>query len=59
MPRPGAACEVAGVGRVAFIAPDPSDDDGTEDPDGIEPERIVLANLLLLSGTPSRLSGRR
>jgi tRNA(Arg) A34 adenosine deaminase TadA len=44
-----AACEFTGVGRVAFIAPDPSDDD-TKDPDGIEPEWIVLANLLFLSG---------
>jgi tRNA(Arg) A34 adenosine deaminase TadA len=45
-----AACEFTGVGRVAFIAPDPSDDDDIKDPDGIEPEWIVLANLLFLSG---------
>jgi tRNA(Arg) A34 adenosine deaminase TadA len=45
-----AACEFTGVGRVAFIAPDPSDDDDIKDRDGIEPEWIVLANLLFLSG---------
>jgi len=30
-----AACEFTGVGRVRFIAPDPSDDDDHADPDGI------------------------
>ena len=45
-----AACEFTGVGSVNFIAPDPSDDDGYEDPDGIEPEWVVVANLLFLSG---------
>jgi tRNA(Arg) A34 adenosine deaminase TadA len=45
-----AACEFTGVGRVAFIAPDPSDDGDAADPDGIEPEWIVVANLLFLSG---------
>jgi tRNA(Arg) A34 adenosine deaminase TadA len=45
-----AACEFAGVGTVVFIAPDPSDDDGGEDPDGIAAEWIVVANLLFLSG---------
>jgi uncharacterized protein (DUF1810 family)/tRNA(Arg) A34 adenosine deaminase TadA len=45
-----AACEFTGVGHVVFIAPDPSDDDSGEDPDGIETEWIVVANLLFLSG---------
>ena len=45
-----AACEFTGVGAVVFIAPDPSDDDGGEDPDGIAAEWIVVANLLFLSG---------
>jgi uncharacterized protein (DUF1810 family)/tRNA(Arg) A34 adenosine deaminase TadA len=49
-----AACEFTGVGHVVFIAPDPSDDgdddDHGEDPDGIETEWIVVANLLFLSG---------
>ena len=45
-----AACEFTGVGRVVFVAPDPSDDDGNADPGGIEPEWIVVANLLFLAG---------
>ena len=45
-----AACEFTGVGRVVFIAPDPSASDSGEDPDGIETEWIVVANLLFLSG---------
>ena len=45
-----AACEFTGVGRVIFIAPDPSDDDSYEDPGGVEPEWVVVANLLFLSG---------
>ena len=45
-----AACEFTGVGRVVFIAPDPSDDANGDDPDNIEPEWIVVANLLFLSG---------
>ena len=49
-----AACEFTGVGRVVFIAPDPSDDDDddddAEDPDGIETEWVIVANLLFLSG---------
>ena len=45
-----AACEFTGVGRVRFIAPDPSDDDDHADPDGIETEWVVVANLLFLSG---------
>jgi tRNA(Arg) A34 adenosine deaminase TadA len=45
-----AACEFTGVGSVAFIAPDPSDDDSYDDPCGIEPEWVVVASLLFLSG---------
>lgn len=45
-----AACEFTGVGSVHFIAPDPSDDGDQDDPDGIEPEWVVVANLLFLSG---------
>ena len=45
-----AACEFTGVGAVIFIAPDPSDDDSGEDPDGIETEWVIAANLLFLSG---------
>ena len=45
-----AACEFTGVGAVVFIAPDPSDDDSGEDPDGIDAEWVVVANLLFLSG---------
>jgi tRNA(Arg) A34 adenosine deaminase TadA len=45
-----AACGFTGVGSVRFIAPDLSDDGGYEDPDGIEPEWAVVANLLFLSG---------
>ncbi len=45
-----AACAFTGVGSVAFIAPDPSDDDRHEDPDTIEPQWVVVANLLFLSG---------
>jgi tRNA(Arg) A34 adenosine deaminase TadA len=45
-----AACEFTGVGTVIFIAPDPSDDDGGEDPAGIDGEWVVVANLLFLAG---------
>ena len=45
-----AACEFTGVGAVIFIAPDPSDDDLGEDPDGIATEWVIAANLLFLSG---------
>jgi tRNA(Arg) A34 adenosine deaminase TadA len=45
-----AACAFTGVGSVCFIAPDPSDDDGHDDPRGIELEWVVLANLLFLAG---------
>jgi tRNA(Arg) A34 adenosine deaminase TadA len=36
-----AACEFTGVGAVIFMGPDPSDDDGREDPDGIEAEWVI------------------
>jgi tRNA(Arg) A34 adenosine deaminase TadA len=45
-----AACQFTGVGTVVFVAPDPSDDRGGEDPDGIETEWVVVANLPFLSG---------
>jgi tRNA(Arg) A34 adenosine deaminase TadA len=45
-----AACAFTGVGRVVFIAPDPSDDHPAPDPDGITVEWIIVANLLFLSG---------
>ena len=45
-----AACEFTGVGAVIFIAPDPSDGHGGRDPDGIETEWVIAANLLFLSG---------
>ena len=45
-----AACEFTGVGRIIFIAPDPSASVSGEDPAGIEPEWVVVANLLFLSG---------
>ncbi|MBV9381611.1 MAG: nucleoside deaminase [Streptosporangiaceae bacterium] len=45
-----AACQFTGVGAVIFIAPDPSDDDGGEDPDGIATEWVIAASLLFLSG---------
>ena len=38
-----AACEFTGVGVVNFIAPDPSDDDLGEDPDGIATEPATCA----------------
>jgi tRNA(Arg) A34 adenosine deaminase TadA len=47
-----AACEFTGVGTVIFIAPDPSDDDGGEDPAGIDAEWVVVANLLSWPGWP-------
>lgn len=49
-PMCAAACEFTGVGKVIFIAPDPSDDDLGEDPDGIPTEWVIVANLLFLSG---------
>ena len=38
------------MGVVTFIAPDPSDGEGGEDPDGIATEWVIAANLLFLSG---------
>ena len=38
------------MGAVTFIAPDPSDGEGGEDPDGIATEWVIAANLLFLSG---------
>lgn len=45
-----AACEFTGVGAVIFIAPDPSDDDLGDDPEEIQTEWVIAANLLFLSG---------
>ena len=50
-----AACEFTGAGSVAFVAPDPSDGDSYDDPGGVEPEWVVVANLLLLSGVAAYL----
>ena len=47
-----AACEFTGVGVVIFIAPDPSDDDGGEDPDGISSVARSLASMGRSSGNP-------
>jgi tRNA(Arg) A34 adenosine deaminase TadA len=44
------ACQFTGVGSVNFIAPDPSDDGDYQDPDGVQAEWVVVANLLFLSG---------
>jgi tRNA(Arg) A34 adenosine deaminase TadA len=52
-----AACKFTGLGAVNFIAPDPSDVDGGEDPDGIDTEWVITANLLFLSGVAA-YSGR-
>ena len=49
-PMCAAACEFTGVGRVRFVAPDPSDDNSHADPGEIEPEWVVVASLLFLSG---------
>lgn len=45
-----AACAFTGVGTVWFIAPDPSSSELGADPDVIETEWVVVANLLFLSG---------
>src|ERR1019366_377884 len=50
-----AACEFTGAGSVAFVAPDPSDGDSYDDPGGVEPEWVVVANLLFLSGVAAYL----
>ncbi|MBF6330335.1 hypothetical protein IU452_17580 [Nocardia transvalensis] len=49
-----AACEFTGVGDVVFIAPDPSDAAAVRDPEGIDPEWVVVANLLFLSAVAAR-----
>jgi tRNA(Arg) A34 adenosine deaminase TadA len=45
-----AACEFTGVGRVRFVAPDPSDGQPGPDPVGVGLHWLVVANLLFLSG---------
>ncbi len=45
-----AACRFTGVGSVAFIAPDPSDEVSHDDPAAVAAEWVVVANLLFLSG---------
>ncbi|MEV4313293.1 nucleoside deaminase [Actinocrispum sp. NPDC049592] len=45
-----AACEFAGVGRVRFVAPDPSDDQAGPDPIGVHGPWLIVANLLFLTG---------
>jgi tRNA(Arg) A34 adenosine deaminase TadA len=45
-----AACEFTGVGRVRFVAPDPSDGQPGPDPAGVGLHWLIVANLLFLSG---------
>ena len=45
-----AACEFTGVGRVRFVAPDPSDDRPGSDPAGVEGPWPIVAILLFLVG---------
>ncbi|RSM46029.1 nucleoside deaminase [Amycolatopsis balhimycina DSM 5908] len=45
-----AACEFTGVGRVRFVAPDPSDDQPGPDPIGVDGRWLIVANLLFLAG---------
>jgi len=45
-----AACEFTGVGRVRFVAPDPSDDRPGSDPVGVDGPWLIVANLLFLAG---------
>lgn len=45
-----AACEFTEVGRVRFVAPDPSDDQPGPDPPGVQGHWLVVANLLFLAG---------
>lgn len=45
-----AACEFTGVGRVRFVAPDPSDDQRGPDPIGVDGRWLIVANLLFLAG---------
>lgn len=44
------ACRFTGVGSVAFVAPDPSDEVSHDDPPAVAAEWVVVANLLFLSG---------
>jgi tRNA(Arg) A34 adenosine deaminase TadA len=57
--RPCVMCAAAtaftGVGEVRFLAPDPSDEDGS-DPVGVDSRWMVLANVMFLEGV-SRYSG--
>ncbi|WP_410671387.1 nucleoside deaminase [Amycolatopsis sp. cmx-4-68] len=45
-----AACEFTGVGRVRFVAPDPSDDQPGPDPVGVAGPWLIVATLLFLAG---------
>jgi len=45
-----AACEFTGVGRVRFVAPDPSDGRPGPDPIGVDDSWVIVANLLFLAG---------
>ncbi|MEU5260973.1 nucleoside deaminase [Amycolatopsis sp. NPDC021455] len=45
-----AACEFTGVGRVRFVAPDPSDDRPGSGPAGVDGRWTIVANLLFLAG---------
>ncbi|MFK0244068.1 nucleoside deaminase [Amycolatopsis azurea] len=45
-----AACEFTGVERVRFVAPDPSDDQPSPDPIGVDGPWPIVANLLFLAG---------
>lgn len=45
-----AACEFTGVGRVRFVAPDPSDGQPGPDPAGVDGQWLIVANLLFLAG---------
>ncbi|MEU3645184.1 nucleoside deaminase [Lentzea sp. NPDC034063] len=45
-----AACEFTGVGRVRFVAPDPSDERPDLDPIGVDGPWVIVANLLFLAG---------
>lgn len=45
-----AACEFTGVGRVRFVAPDPSDGQPGPDPTGVDGQWLIVANLLFLAG---------
>jgi tRNA(Arg) A34 adenosine deaminase TadA len=45
-----AACEFTDVGRVRFVAPDPSDGEPGPDPIGVHGHWLIVANLLFLAG---------